>query len=81
MEAQVYGQFMNQRKLQNNSEELNEGKEGFREQVGRRGKRTGRCIEIEKWDLPGMFNRRSLLPDQLPKRPNFLNNQMPHSIR
>jgi hypothetical protein len=46
MEAQVYGQFMNQRKLQNNSEELNEGKEGFREQVGRRGKRTGRCIEI-----------------------------------
>jgi hypothetical protein len=34
----------------------------------------------KKWDPPGMFDRSSLLPDQLPKRPNFLNDQMPHSI-
>lgn len=33
-----------------------------------------------KWNLPGMLDWSSLLPDQLPKRPNFLNDQMPHSI-
>jgi len=46
------------------NEEEKEGQEGSR----------------KKWDLPGMLDRSGLLPDQLPKRPNFLNDQMPHSI-